>query len=91
MSEKRIIGNENAGLINPTKLADEISRAGIVYESYNIFENGDMELTATEESWPVIEEIIAAHDPAPVPAPPTAEEQMREQLRSISDLLGGMN
>lgn len=68
MSEKRIIGNEQEALINPVKLADEINRAGIAYEMYQIFENGDMELIAPKESWPAIEEIIATHSPIPAPS-----------------------
>ena len=65
--------------VNISKLHDEFIKSGINPHPVFILENGDGEFNFSEDAdMGLVQQIIDAHDPTPIPQEPTTEELQLE-------------
>jgi len=78
--------------VNVNKLHDELIKAGI--KPFPVFEleNGDGDFTFPEGTdMELVQEVIDAHDPTPLPQPPSEKERLEALEQAMLEMiLGGM-
>lgn len=78
--------------INVNKLHDEFIEKGIYPYPVLVLENGDGDFTFQEDTnMELVQQIIDAHDPTPLPQTPTDAERLQALEQALLEIvLGGM-